>query len=250
MSRTMKRGRGKGYVFFTDNTDLWWLRWLKSGFRHCCLVICREDSLILVDPLSHQLVLDVCVAVDEASFRRWLTSCGMVYVAVEVRDSAQRVAPLGLLTCVEVIKRILGIRRRRLITPWQLYRFLIDMADKKEYIPNECRRDDRLGNENMLATGLKRLCSPFFYEIFRRLEMGGFVRKRILGIRPTSVVASVPAAPSVSVEDEVAREREERVRSVEQRRKSRGFESLVRTTLSGIIDDGSLPFVRKRLLGE
>lgn len=22
-------------VVFSDNTDLWWLRWLKPGFRHC-----------------------------------------------------------------------------------------------------------------------------------------------------------------------------------------------------------------------
>ena len=40
------------------------------------------------------------------------------------------------------------------------------------------------------------------------------------------------------------------IAAVEQRRKSRGFESLVRTTLSGVVDDGSFPFVRKRLLGE
>ncbi|MBC6444296.1 MAG: hypothetical protein GDA50_02525 [Alphaproteobacteria bacterium GM202ARS2] len=80
--------------------------------------------------------------------------------------------------------------------------------------------------------------------------MGGFVRKHVLGIRPAPVVSSgVGSVPSVSVEDEVVREREERVRSAEQRRKSRGFESLVRTTLSGIVDDGSFPFVRKRLLG-
>ncbi|MBC6444297.1 MAG: hypothetical protein GDA50_02530 [Alphaproteobacteria bacterium GM202ARS2] len=150
----------RGYVFFTDNTDLWWLRWLKPGFRHCCLVLYREGTLILVDPLSHQLLLDVCVSVDEASLRRWLNSCGMLFVPVEVRESPRQVAPFGMLTCVEVIKRILGIRLRRLMTPWQLYRFLIDMADKKEYIPkHEHRRDDRLGKNFESASGLKRLCS-------------------------------------------------------------------------------------------
>ena len=53
--------------------------------------------------------------------------------------------------------------------------------------------------------------------------MAGFVRKRILGLRPAPVVSSrVASVPPVSVEDEVVREREERVRSAEQRRKGAG----------------------------
>ena len=33
-------------------------------------------------------------------------------------------APFMLFTCVEAVKRVLGIHRRGIVTPWQLYRHL------------------------------------------------------------------------------------------------------------------------------
>jgi len=40
-------------IVFCDNTDLWWLRFLKCGFRHCFVVLCDGRYWVTVDPLSH-----------------------------------------------------------------------------------------------------------------------------------------------------------------------------------------------------
>ena len=124
-----------GYVFFSDQSELWWLRFLRRGFRHCALIIEKDNLFILVDPLSHQLMIDVHVELKREDFAHWLAHCGMTYVAVEMKPCPLRAAPWGFLSCVEVIKRILGIRQRFIVTPWQLYNFLVDKSPKKEYIP-------------------------------------------------------------------------------------------------------------------
>ncbi|KAF0139569.1 MAG: hypothetical protein FD153_922 [Rhodospirillaceae bacterium] len=40
-------------VVFCDNTDLWWLRFLKRGFRHCFVALCDGRHWVTIDPLSH-----------------------------------------------------------------------------------------------------------------------------------------------------------------------------------------------------
>jgi hypothetical protein len=49
---------------------------------------------------------------------------------IEVMPAAVplRRAPLGLFTCVETAKRLLGVRARWVLTPWQLRRWLLAAA--------------------------------------------------------------------------------------------------------------------------
>jgi hypothetical protein len=46
--------------------------------------------------------------------------------AAPIRRDHLRPAPLAPFTCVEAAKRVLGLHDRRVVTPWQLYRRLID----------------------------------------------------------------------------------------------------------------------------
>lgn len=47
----------KAYVIFTDNTDLWWLRLLKPGFRHCYLLLSGRGGRcwLELNPCSDQI---------------------------------------------------------------------------------------------------------------------------------------------------------------------------------------------------
>jgi hypothetical protein len=54
----------------------------------------------------------------------WYRHQGLSVIETCVRAAPLRVAPLRPLTCVEAVKRILGIHARSINTPWQLYRYL------------------------------------------------------------------------------------------------------------------------------
>ena len=53
----------------------------------------------------------------------WLKDRGLEVVPAAVSREAQQ-APWMMFTCVEAVKRILGIHKRWILTPWQLYRHL------------------------------------------------------------------------------------------------------------------------------
>ncbi|MBK8174224.1 MAG: hypothetical protein IPK66_02725 [Rhodospirillales bacterium] len=41
-------------VVFSDDTELFFLKWFRRGFRHCFVAVCIDDCWIIYDPLSHQ----------------------------------------------------------------------------------------------------------------------------------------------------------------------------------------------------
>ena len=78
----------------------------------------------LLDPLSNGLELTVLgeLRVDEiiSGFGR----DGYEAIAVQRQAPVMRELPLAPFTCVEAVKRVLGIRARHILTPWQLRRYL------------------------------------------------------------------------------------------------------------------------------
>lgn len=119
-------------VVFMPQATLWWLRLLKPGFRHCFAIALAGPHWVLCDGLSNAL----CIAVvdHETACRQLAFLCrnGARIVPVEGTPTfTARKAPLGLQSCVEIIKRLLGIRRRFVQTPWQLFRHL--QHEKQKY---------------------------------------------------------------------------------------------------------------------
>ena len=118
----------RALVVFSGRTGVAWLRWLRPGFRHCFVALDDGASWLTVDPLLHRIEVRASGLPSHfdlaAEYRR------MDLTVVEVIPSPVRVrcAPLGLFTCVEAVKRVLGLHARRIATPWQLYRFLLHRA--------------------------------------------------------------------------------------------------------------------------
>jgi len=115
---------GIALVVFSSDADLNWLRVLKTGFRHCFIVLESSGCWIIYDPLLHRTDISVVEGDDVFGLLRLYRARGMRVVPWVVRCPAKRPAPMGLYTCVEAAKRILGIHSRRVITPWNLYNFL------------------------------------------------------------------------------------------------------------------------------
>lgn len=120
----IKEGQ-RAWVVFSGQTEISWLRFLKPGFRHCYVLINDGERWMSVDPLSHITDISVHhhVPVD-FDLPGWLAARGNKVVKAPLRRDMTRPAPFMIFTCVEAVKRVLGIHCRTVVTPWQLYRHL------------------------------------------------------------------------------------------------------------------------------
>ncbi len=111
-------------VVFSGEAALCVLRLLRPGFRHCFVAVNDGCRWITVDSLAHRTevaVLPVPPDYDLAAFyrRHVFAAFGGAPPLVP-----RRLAPLSPFTCVETVKRVLGIHARTVLTPWQLYRYI------------------------------------------------------------------------------------------------------------------------------
>ena len=127
----MKRGtaenageRGLAFVVFTGEADLKWLRILKPGFRHCFAVLESQGRWVIYNPLSHHTEIMVIDGLTALALMEWYRANGCRIVPWQLTGVDKKPAPFGVYTCVEALKRVLGIHARRVITPWNLFKFL------------------------------------------------------------------------------------------------------------------------------
>ena len=109
------------YVAFGGTRTRWWMRFLKKGFYHCLLIMGNGREWVLIDPLVHFTDL---IILKKSNFLDTLKEKG--YRVVRTTPTippvcATRIRPL---TCVETIKRFLGIKDPGIWTPYQLFKFL------------------------------------------------------------------------------------------------------------------------------
>lgn len=119
----------RALVVFSGQTDLAWLRIFRPGFRHCFVVIewpvedARSDW-VLYNPLSNATQINIWQDVGCDALCSCLTEQGYKVVKTHVRPLRHRVLPWRPYTCVEAVKRALGLHKNGIFTPWQLYKFL------------------------------------------------------------------------------------------------------------------------------
>lgn len=118
-------------VVFSGRTDLAWLRLLKRGFRHCFVLVDFGDRWIMLNPMSHYTAIDILPAMAADALADHCQRLGLAVVPARTRQPLPRPAPWRLYTCVEGVIRILGIRAPWVLTPWQLYRYLLN---RKKYL--------------------------------------------------------------------------------------------------------------------
>jgi hypothetical protein len=111
-------------VVFSGETSLKWLKLLRPGFRHCFVLVRRRDCWVIYDPLSHRTNLAVIAGPSLGELAEWYRVRGLQVLETTVRPAPMRSAPLRPFTCVEAVKRVLGIHAPWITTPWQLYCFL------------------------------------------------------------------------------------------------------------------------------
>ena len=75
----------------------------------------------MYEPLSNRTEISVIPKNPEFDLVSWLRQMKFTVLPAKIHAPTSKPAPWGLYTCVEAVKRVLGIRRRGILTPWRLY---------------------------------------------------------------------------------------------------------------------------------
>ena len=118
-------------VVFSGQVSKWWLRFLKKDFRHCFITIGNGRIWLTIDSMLHKIDIIIQPVAGDFDMEKWYISQGFKVLKATPSKIKLVSAPIGLFTCVEVVKRIIGIHDFRIATPYKLYKFLLNEKDKK-----------------------------------------------------------------------------------------------------------------------
>lgn len=124
--------RQRAWVVFTDEGRIWWLKWLRPGFRHCFAILNDGAHWVAAEPLAHCLECSVLPSPPDFNLPAWLAAQGHRVVETPLNRKLPTHAPLAFLNCVEVVKRIIGLRAPWVMTPYQLYRHLTHIQNQPQ----------------------------------------------------------------------------------------------------------------------
>lgn len=109
------------YVAFGGTKSHWWMNFLKKGFYHCALVLGNGREWVLIDPLVQ--ITDLIV-LKKAPVLDILKQKGYQLIQTTPCTPKSTRILFRPLTCVETVKRFLGINQPKIWTPYQLFKFL------------------------------------------------------------------------------------------------------------------------------
>ena len=124
----------KVMVSFGGDSELWWLRFLKKGFKHCFVVLSNDKNCVIVDPICCRTEICVFPFVEPEKIKKFFEANHYTVVETFLRHPDIRKFSFGIFSCVEVAKRVLGIHDKTIQTPYKLYRFLKNEQNKKKVL--------------------------------------------------------------------------------------------------------------------
>ncbi len=121
----------RAFVLFRNERNFKFLRILKKDFRHCAVILENKNHWLYIDQTFFQ-----------TEFRVWEKNANPLEIFLDnnwkiletspPKISQKNIFRLGWIDCVSMTKRVLGIRKRKIFTPFQLYNFLIKINEKKK----------------------------------------------------------------------------------------------------------------------
>ena len=112
------------YVVFTGSTLRHWLmRFLHPDFRHVKMVKEDQGIWIIVDSCNSYTKISTELVEDYPYIRLLCPNSVILPVRVNI-DADKYQWHLGINSCVDIAKGIMGIRNIAICTPYQLYKYL------------------------------------------------------------------------------------------------------------------------------
>lgn len=112
------------WIAFSGVCDVRPLKILRPGFRHCFALIREPSNWVMVDPMLHKMDVTTTHLPAGFDFPAWLRSRGYRVVRAPHLSPRRRFCVPSPFTCVEAMKRLIGLQDWKVLTPWQLYRAL------------------------------------------------------------------------------------------------------------------------------
>ena len=112
------------WVVFSPFTNFKILKFLHLGFKHCFVILENCGNFFIVDPLAFKIEVSSFYLGKDNLFP-YLQKMGMTVVKTNIKGDFKTNWHFSIFTCVEVVKRILGISKISIITPYQLYKYLV-----------------------------------------------------------------------------------------------------------------------------
>jgi hypothetical protein len=128
------------WVAFTGQTEIGFLKGLKKGFRHCFAIIHDGERWLSIDPLSNHMEVLVHNVPGDFDLPKWLADRGYKMVEARIDRTKRSIAPVLPFTCVEAIKRFLGIHAWHILTPFQLYKHLEAAQMNPRSLPSSLKK--------------------------------------------------------------------------------------------------------------
>jgi len=128
-------------VFHDQGAGFWPRLFGRPGFRHCFVALNDGRAWIVVDPCGDGMCVhaDVSAETDLGAHYRDL---GYAVIETAVSNSRRRYGLPWAFTCVEAVKRVLGVHGWSLWTPYQLYRRLEKENHGKHLQPAQAESPD------------------------------------------------------------------------------------------------------------
>jgi hypothetical protein len=115
----------RAVVVFAEESRLPKLRWLRPGFRHCYAYLALPGGWIGIDPLSHMTEIKGFYGwPEEADLAAHLRRRGHCALTAAIQAPPRRLAPPLPFSCVEAVKRLIGLQSWSIRTPCELFQHL------------------------------------------------------------------------------------------------------------------------------
>ena len=115
------------YVAFGGNATHWWTKFLKKGFYHCLLILGNGSNWHIIDPVMH---FTDFIIVQTNRIEEIFQEKGYKIIKTKPQVPSKVKFSLRPYTCVETVKRFLGIQAPLIWTPYQLFGFLLNKRKK------------------------------------------------------------------------------------------------------------------------
>lgn len=101
-------------------SQLPYLKILRDGYQHCMVAVQSGGVWQLIDPLSNAFYMTELGTARPGEIIASFLDQGFDVVTAQRHPPVTAEMPFAPFTCVEVVKRVLGLRNRWILTPWQL----------------------------------------------------------------------------------------------------------------------------------
>ena len=119
------------WIVFSNDTDIRMLHLFRRGFRHCFMMMQQNDRWILVDPRSNKTDVYLLPHPKSFNFPRYYTEQGKTVIKIPVIHTPSKILSPFPVSCVETLKRMIGLHAWWVMTPYQLYKYLLKLQNKK-----------------------------------------------------------------------------------------------------------------------